>query len=56
MINSETLHAPRYISWAARDQVSDFSLIKLWPPEAGAVGLFEDIMIIRKKPMLINPH
>ena len=23
-------------------------LIKLWPPEAGAVGLFDDIMIIRK--------
>ena len=21
---------------------------KLWPPDAGAVGLFEDIMIVRK--------
>ena len=33
---------------------------KLWPPEAGAVGHFEDIFIIKKKPsikaMLFNPQ
>ena len=31
-----------------RETKSQILAKKLWPPEAGAVGLFDDIMIIRK--------